>query len=245
MEKKMTLGRAADNMYVIDQPAVSGHHALITMIGPEQFSIEDLGSTNGTFVNGNKIKSANVSLHDKVKLGNVEISLAKVFSLEKAITGNASKNTANPDPTNINPTIKQKIPNDFRHEFASLRQVFHQYTLKRQEIVKKYNMKMVTTRIVISVLLGLASYVVISNVSDPESPIKYIVSPLVMGLTMGVSMMAGNNPKKEEELKALKIELFRNYVCPNPKCKMQLGEKEWELWALNHTCPKCNAIWCD
>lgn len=245
MEKKMTLGRAADNMFVIDQPAVSGHHAVITMLGPEQFSIEDLDSTNGTFVNGNKIKSANISLHDKVKLGNVEISLAKVFGIEKAPSGNAARNIVNPNLVNINPTIKQKIPNDFRQEFASLRQIFHQYTLKRQEIIKKYNMKMVTTRIVISVLLGLASYVVISNVSDPESPIKYIVSPLVMGLTMGVSMMAGNNPKKEEELKALKIELFRNYVCPNPKCKMQLGEKEWELWALNHTCPKCNAIWSD
>lgn len=246
MEKKVTVGRAADNIFIIEQPAVSGHHAVITMHDSENFSIEDLGSTNGTFVNGSKVKSARLTLQDKVKLGNVEISLPKVFGLVTDAAKNAGTDGANRVAAGNNqPTVQQKIPNDFREEFAKLRQLHSQYTLNRQAIGKKYNMKMIMTRIVISVLLGLASYLVISNLDDKESPLKFIISPLVMGLTMGVSMMAGNNPKKEEELKALKIELFKNYVCPNPKCKMQLGEKEWELWALNHTCPKCNAIWCD
>ncbi len=246
MEKRVTVGRAADNNFIIEQLAISGHHAVITMHDSENFSIEDLGSTNGTFVNGNKVKSARITAHDKVKLGNIEISLPKVFGLVTDAAKNTGADGSNRVAVGNNqPTVQQKIPNDFREEFAKLRELHNQYTAKRQAIAKKYNMKMIMTRIVISVLLGLVSYLVISNLDDKESPLKFIISPLVMGLTMGVSMMAGNNPKKDEELKALKIELFKNYVCPNPKCKMQLGEKEWELWALNHTCPKCNAIWCD
>jgi pSer/pThr/pTyr-binding forkhead associated (FHA) protein len=244
MEKRVTVGRAADNNFIIEQLAISGHHAVITMHDSENFSIEDLGSTNGTYVNGNKVKSARITVHDKVKLGNVEISLLKVFGLETDPNKSAIKNIVNPNLAGINPTVKQKIPNDFREEFAKLRELHNQYTAKRQAIAKKYNMKMIQVRILISVLLGLASFGIMTALNE-KSPLRYVISPLVMGVTMGVSMMAGNNPKKEEELKALKIELYKNYVCPNPKCKMQLGEKEWELWALNHTCPKCNAIWCD
>ena len=236
MHNKVRIGRAGDNDVVINQPVVSGHHAEVTMTGPGVFSIEDLGSTNGTFVNGNRIRSAQISLQDKVLLGNIEISVAKLFGLQPPAPVNQGGNQQ---------VAGAKNPLDFRAEFGQLRFVFQRYIDYRQQINKKYNMKMVMIRIVISVALGLLSFLVISMADESNSMLRYIISPVVMGLTMGVSMMAGNNPKKEQELKALKIELFKNYVCPNPKCRMQLGEKEWELWALGHTCPKCNAIWSD
>src|SRR5260370_17347008 len=51
---RFTIGRKPDNDLVIDNPAVSGHHALI-FIEEGAFFIEDLGSTNGTFGNDAKI----------------------------------------------------------------------------------------------------------------------------------------------------------------------------------------------
>ncbi len=239
MQNTIRIGRAGDNDVVINQPVVSGHHAEVTMNGPGVFSIVDVGSTNGTYVNGNRIRSAQVSLQDKVFLGNIEISLGKLFGLQQPVSSAAGFSGGNQQ------VQEQKNPMDFRVEFGQLRFVFQRYTDYRQQINKKYNMKMVMIRIVISVALGLLSFLIISLADDSNSMLRYIISPVVMGLTMGVSMIAGNNPKKEQELKALKIELFKNYVCPNPKCRMQLGEKEWELWALGHTCPKCNAIWSD
>jgi pSer/pThr/pTyr-binding forkhead associated (FHA) protein len=50
----MTIGRKSDNDIHIDNLAVSGHHAKILTVLNDSF-IEDLGSTNGTFINGEKI----------------------------------------------------------------------------------------------------------------------------------------------------------------------------------------------
>lgn len=49
-----TIGRAAHNLIRIENKGVSSLHASITAVG-EQWFVEDLNSTNGTFVNGNKI----------------------------------------------------------------------------------------------------------------------------------------------------------------------------------------------
>jgi len=48
------MGRRADCQVVINFPNVSGHHARLTWDG-RQFVVEDLGSTNGTFVNGHRL----------------------------------------------------------------------------------------------------------------------------------------------------------------------------------------------
>ncbi|MFH1620045.1 MAG: FHA domain-containing protein, partial [bacterium] len=52
-----SVGRKSDNDIAIDHPAVSGHHCKIYLSGGT-FFVEDLGSTNGTFVNGKKILKA-------------------------------------------------------------------------------------------------------------------------------------------------------------------------------------------
>src|SRR5262245_50699918 len=46
----LTIGRMPDNGIIIDNPAVSGHHACVT-VEDSDVVIEDLHSTNGTFVN--------------------------------------------------------------------------------------------------------------------------------------------------------------------------------------------------
>lgn len=49
-----TVGRAADNDLVIDRPGISKHHATVVWDG-ERFVIEDVGSKNGTIVNGQRV----------------------------------------------------------------------------------------------------------------------------------------------------------------------------------------------
>jgi len=49
-----TLGRAADNAIVLDSPRISRHHAQIRLL-PGEAVIEDLGSTNGTWVNAQRL----------------------------------------------------------------------------------------------------------------------------------------------------------------------------------------------
>ncbi len=54
-KERYTIGRLPDNDVRIDNVAVSGHHALIINILNDSF-LEDLNSTNGTYVNGKLIK---------------------------------------------------------------------------------------------------------------------------------------------------------------------------------------------
>lgn len=60
-----TIGRKDDNDVVIDNPAVSGHHARLVRLG-EDYAAEDLNSTNGTFLKGQKIVKVVLSDRDEV-----------------------------------------------------------------------------------------------------------------------------------------------------------------------------------
>jgi pSer/pThr/pTyr-binding forkhead associated (FHA) protein len=70
-EEKLTIGRLADNTLQIEDASVSSHHAEIVFEGG-QHHLNDLGSTNGTFVNGEQISAAILRHGDEVRFGNIE-----------------------------------------------------------------------------------------------------------------------------------------------------------------------------
>ena len=65
---QMTVGRKPDNDLVIDNPAVSGHHARVVK-EEGGFFIEDLGSTNGTFLNDAKVQKQKLKNADQINVG--------------------------------------------------------------------------------------------------------------------------------------------------------------------------------
>jgi pSer/pThr/pTyr-binding forkhead associated (FHA) protein len=69
---KTTLGRRPYNDIVIDNLAVSGEHAVLQMVGADVF-IEDLNSTNGTYINGKAIKKHLLAHNDSVEIGKYKI----------------------------------------------------------------------------------------------------------------------------------------------------------------------------
>ncbi|HXN90108.1 MAG TPA: FHA domain-containing protein [Candidatus Sulfotelmatobacter sp.] len=62
------LGRSPDNDIILRDPATSGHHARVERRG-ELFWIVDLGSTNGTFVNGESIQEKQLNAGDRLTIG--------------------------------------------------------------------------------------------------------------------------------------------------------------------------------
>lgn len=71
------LGRSPDNDVILRDPATSGHHARLERRG-EQFWIVDLGSTNGTFVNGEAIQEKQLNHGDHLTVGQNSVHFALV-----------------------------------------------------------------------------------------------------------------------------------------------------------------------
>lgn len=67
-----TLGRAPRADFVVDAALVSRVHCRFTLNEINELELEDLGSTNGTFVNGKKVLRATLSNGDKLTIGRVQ-----------------------------------------------------------------------------------------------------------------------------------------------------------------------------
>jgi len=79
------LGRAPEADVFIANPSVSARHARI-INGSHGFEIEDLDSTNGTFVGGKRVTRARLHGGDRVTVGQVEFN----FILDRPVAGNAT-----------------------------------------------------------------------------------------------------------------------------------------------------------
>lgn len=69
---RTTLGRRPYNDIVIDNLAVSGEHAVLQMMANDVY-LEDLNSTNGTYVNGKAVKKQLLQNNDTVEIGKYKI----------------------------------------------------------------------------------------------------------------------------------------------------------------------------
>jgi hypothetical protein len=72
---KVTVGRAEDNDLVLANPEVSRHHARLEPDGKGWRAV-DLGSTNGTWVNGVRLDAASIAVGDEVAFGGVRYTVA-------------------------------------------------------------------------------------------------------------------------------------------------------------------------
>lgn len=72
--ERTTIGRVEDNAFQIAEPSVSSRHCEILLQGGEVL-VKDLNSTNGTFINGEKITERVLKPGQTLRLGNVELKL--------------------------------------------------------------------------------------------------------------------------------------------------------------------------
>jgi pSer/pThr/pTyr-binding forkhead associated (FHA) protein len=72
-----TLGRAVRADFVVDASLVSRLHCRFTVREDDALVVEDLGSTNGTFVNGRKVREAQLDSGDELGIGRVTLRVER------------------------------------------------------------------------------------------------------------------------------------------------------------------------
>lgn len=76
---KTTIGRVDDNTFPIVDPSVSSHHCEILLQG-ENVLVRDLNSTNGTFIEGEKVTEATLKPGQILRLGQIQLRLESAAS---------------------------------------------------------------------------------------------------------------------------------------------------------------------
>jgi pSer/pThr/pTyr-binding forkhead associated (FHA) protein len=99
--KEVSIGRSPDNGLVIDNPAVSNYHARV-FNEEGRLMLEDFGSLNGTFVNGQRVKMISLKAGDSVVVGKHTIVVSESKELDGFASGNGG---AKAPPPKINETV--------------------------------------------------------------------------------------------------------------------------------------------
>ena len=91
LKSEISIGSAEETQFVIRRPSVSRRHATLAY-RKDHYELSDLGSTNGTFVNGRRVTNpVAVEVGDEVRFGDALFALAKPLGLPASSPGAAKK----------------------------------------------------------------------------------------------------------------------------------------------------------
>jgi pSer/pThr/pTyr-binding forkhead associated (FHA) protein len=81
-----TVGRASPADLIVDAPLVSRLHCRIET-GEDRLSVTDLESTNGTYVNGERVQSKELRAGDRLRVGRVDFQVSRFAAGESGASG--------------------------------------------------------------------------------------------------------------------------------------------------------------
>jgi pSer/pThr/pTyr-binding forkhead associated (FHA) protein len=79
MKSVIKIGRDNTNDVIINEPGVSRNHAIISALDNDTYEVKDLGSSNGTFVNGQRVTQQIISSDDKLHVASCTVDWQQAF----------------------------------------------------------------------------------------------------------------------------------------------------------------------
>jgi pSer/pThr/pTyr-binding forkhead associated (FHA) protein len=214
------IGTNPDNDIKIEDTHVSRYHAQLMQINEEEYIIEDLNSTNGTYVNGQKIKKVTVTVNDKIVLAEYDFDLAKQLGIKE-------------------PTIRTN--GNYSEEFNKLKDVYQNYKDQKAAASKKYFNKNALVRTLI-IVLPIGIYFGLGLYKDPKmGGMFFLFSCLFNAIGAWVKLGEKEYNTQQEEIE---IDYLLKWTCPNPKCRQALPTRHWRIAKEQiKTCRHCKCQW--
>jgi DNA-directed RNA polymerase subunit RPC12/RpoP len=262
MDIEIRIGRTVDGLNAIRVPAtcqkVSRNHAIIRW-RDGSVTIDDNGSSNGTFVNGQRVTSAVITENDTVTLGGFandpqgyRVDLRSVFAMFPNVrTAANAYGTPSPYGNQMsynapssygNPAQGQATdPNrtDYSADFPRLKQAYIEYHEQMSKLKKKASNKMLLPRILISAVPALLGAVVYFLSKDMTMRIVAMsAGPVLSGLLGTLIMGRGSSSteKMNEKILDLQLKYQKEYKCP--KCGKEYSmDLHWKKLQAEGKCP--------
>lgn len=236
---ELIIGRKGDQSFSITDMSVSGKHLKLTTLPDGNVEVEDLGSSNGTFIGGVRIIKKVVSRNTIVQMGpRFTFKVSDVLpEAPKVSIPQLQSAPAQPKPQ------AQPIPKPIpEYSIKHLKRVWDEYekTLaeirdKREQMGKKRMIPMMLGSFsgIISAIFPLIGFGIGAVVTLPITIFSFIL------------YFKSYNEKDTslEDTKAAKETLIKKYVCPNPECHRTIQLQDYSIISQIPNCPYCKCKW--
>lgn len=223
---EIIVGRKGNQAFTITDMSVSGKHLKLTTLPDGNVEVEDLGSSNGTFIDGVRIIKKVVSRNTTIQLGSkYTFKVSDVFpEAPKVSTLQQSNAPAQPKPV---PEYSIKhlrlVWDEYEETIANIRE-------KSQQMGKKR---------MIPMMLGSFSGLISAFVG----PGAFVTIPIAVVSFIFMFKAYNEKDTSHEDTKAAKDTLIKDYICPNPECHRSLPHQDYSLLSQNTNCPYCKCKW--
>ncbi len=225
--QSVIVGREGE-IRVNGNPSVSREHCRITRTGERTCSIDDLGSSNGTFVDGLNVISSVITSESHIRLGNFETSLSQL-GIALAPVSDKIPHSGGASSSNAPKTVS----------IGRLFEVYEDYDVSQRDIQKR-RARMGMNRMVFMTIPALLGSV--GSFLGKQNPNIAIIIGVVSGVvTLGMLIYTLAMPAKSDNLVDEQFDLNQNfqlnYTCPH--CKNFLGQRPPHLLIKQGACPFC------
>lgn len=222
---EIIIGRKGEQSFPITDKSVSGKHVKLTTLPDGNVQVEDLGSSNGTFIDGIRILKKVVTRNTSIRLGsNYTLKISDVLP----VIPHKTINQQSAD------TSQQKVP---EYSIRHLKAVWSEYEDTLIEIKEQQQKK--SKQRMLPMMIGSASgiFAIIPGIH------VFIAAPIAVISFLIYIKMYNEKDTSHEDTKAAKDRLIKKYVCPNPKCHRTLPLQDYSVVSQHACCPYCKCKW--
>ena len=227
---EIIVGRRGEQSFPIMDKAVSGKHLKLTTMPDGNVQVEDLESTNGTFIDGVRIIKKVVSRNTVVQMGSTF-----TFCINDVLPEVKTSPVPPTPPTPPKPEYDEEI----LRKFQNLESVWNKYQEEKINL-QKNNASKGFLRMLPMFVLGGLGYMIscIPELAD----FRTAITLAGLGIGIIITWISYNSATSlPEQMEKLNQQFQIDYVCP--KCKQFLGFTPFEGLKNRGQCSACKSKW--